>query len=316
MNKPRIVFFGTPLFAVIVLEALKNEGLLPIAIITVPDAPAGRGLNPAPSLSKTWAQENAAPILQPIKLKDESFLSSVKDLRPDLFVVASYGKIVPPQLLAIPPKGTINVHPSLIPKYRGPSPIEGAMLADEEKTGVTILLTDELMDHGPILAQEELNAPLSDLDFAQAERLLAELGGKLLVKTIPLWIAGKITPQEQKHADATYTKKILKEDGHLDWNENAAVLSRKIRTLNPWPGTFTFWFKNKKQARLIIVNVDIVSNSADKKLGEVFLIDGQMAIACGNGALSIKNLRAEGKKTTSSEEFLRGNSSILGQILR
>ncbi|MEK7647247.1 MAG: methionyl-tRNA formyltransferase [Patescibacteria group bacterium] len=316
MNKPRIIFFGTPLFAVIVLEAMKNGQLSPVAIVTTPDAPTGRSLKPMPPLSKIWAQENNVPVLQPTKLKEGLFLSSLKNLNPDLFVVASYGKIMPPELLAIPPKGTINAHPSLIPKYRGPSPIEGAMLAGEEKTGVTILLTDELMDHGPILAQEVLDIPLSGLDFTQTEYLLAELGGKLLVKTIPLWTDGKITPQEQKHTDASYTKKILKEDGHLNWQEDSEILFRKIRTLNPWPGAFTFWRKNKKLARLLIINADITLKPADKKSGEVFLIDKQMAVACGNGALLIKDLQLEGKKTMPSQEFLHGNNAILEQILQ
>lgn len=316
MSKPRIIFFGTPLFAVIVLETMKDGKFPPVAVVTTPDSPAGRGLKPVFPPSKMWAQDNNIPVLQPARLKDELFLLSLKNLNPDLFVVASYGKIMPPELLAVPQKGTINVHPSLIPKYRGSSPIEGAMLAGEEKTGVTILLTDELMDHGPVLAQETLNTTLSELDFTRAEKLLAELGGKLLVKTIPLWIGGKITPQEQKHEDATYTKKILKEDGHLNWQENAEILFRKIRTLNPWPGTFTFWSKNEKTARLLILNAGIAPKPADKKSGEVFLVDGQMTVACGKGALLIKNLQPEGKKAMFSQEFLRGNSAILGQILQ
>lgn len=311
VKKPRIVFLGTPKFAVSILEYLANSDFLPILIITSPDAKKGRGMKITPPSVKVWAKKNNIDVLQPEKLKDKEFLTKISKLSPDLFIVASYGKIIPPELLAIPKNRTINVHPSLLPKYRGASPISSLILDGDKETGVTIMLVDEEMDHGSILSQQKLNMSIDNFTFLQLEENLAKLGGKLLIDTIPLWLSGKITPEKQVHASATYTKKIIKNDGHIDWNKTAEEILRKILALNPWPGTFTFY--NKK--RLVIKSAKILQNDKDKKPGEIFLFDDRLAVACGNGAILVEQLQIEGGKEINSKDFLLGNKNAVGNIL-
>jgi len=309
---PKIIFFGTPDFALPALDALKNAGITPVVVVASTDAPKGRGMNTTPPPTKVWAQKNEVPVLQPEKIRDnKDFFDKLRGYSPDLFVVASYGKILPQTLLDIPKHGTLNIHPSLLPKYRGPSPIHGAMLAGDKKTGVTIMLVDEEMDHGPILKISDLKVQISDLTFTELEKKLAELGAELLIKTIPKWIAGEIKPEEQRHDSATYTKKIKKEDGHIDWDVPAEEADRKIRALNPWPGAFAF--QNNK--RLIIRSANILDSNQDKNPGEVFIYNEDIAIACKSGALLINRLQQEGKKEADSRDFLRGNKDIIGNIL-
>ena len=238
-NSPKIVFFGTPSFAHRILEALVEAGYMPVAVVTSPSKQKGRGLVVTDPPVKTYAKKEGIPVLQPEKLKDEKFLEELRILRPDIFIVASYGKILPAVLLAIPAHGTSNVHPSLLPKHRGPSPIQTTILAGEKQTGVTIILLDAEMDHGPILSQKELEFPISNFQFQKLHDILANLGGKLLIETIPKWIAGIITPQEQDHEKATYTKLLTKEDGRIDWLKSAEEIDCMVRALNPWPSTWS-----------------------------------------------------------------------------
>ncbi|MEK7596065.1 MAG: methionyl-tRNA formyltransferase [Patescibacteria group bacterium] len=318
MNKiktPKIVFFGTPEFAVMVLNKLKNAGLTPILIITRQDAKKGRGLKFSPSPVKLWAEKNNVEFWKPENLKNEKFLEKLRSLKAELFIIASYGKILPAALLNVPPSGAVNVHPSLLPKYRGPSPMENAILDGAEKTGVTIMLVDEETDHGPILAQQELEFSISGFQFSKLETVLAELGSNLLIETIPKWLNNKIKPKEQNHAEATYTQKIKKEDGQIDWNKSAEAIERKVRALNPRPGTFTFWKKKGRLTRLIIIEAKTIENKNNKKAGEVFEKDGEFAVAAGKDALLIKRLKPEGKKEIASRDFLRGERQILNSQL-
>src|SRR3989338_5002341 len=236
----KIVFFGTPAFAVTILQALIDAHMPPIAIVTAPDKPAGRGRRLSSPPVKELADKRHIPLLQPEKLKDEIFLETLRNYAADIFVIAAYGKILSQTLLDIPPKGVINVHPSLLPQHRGPSPIQSAILAGDNAMGVTLMLTDKEMDHGPILAQQELEFPISNFQFPKLHHELANLGGKMLVNTLPRWIAGEITPQEQEHKKATYTKLLSKEDGHFDWTKSAEEIDRMVRALNPWPGTWSY----------------------------------------------------------------------------
>jgi len=230
-SKPKIVFFGTPEFSVKILEALGAAGLTPVLIITAPDKPRGRKMRFSPSPVKKWAQEKNIPV--------EHNYDSLKLASADLFVVASFGKILPKKILDIPKHGTLNVHPSLLPKLRGASPIQSAILRGEKETGVTIMLIGEGVDNGPILSQQKLEFPISNFQFLELEDKLAELGGKLLVETIPKWLNGKIKPQAQDPSKATYTKLITKKDGEIDWNEKPEIIDRKIRAFTPWPGAYT-----------------------------------------------------------------------------
>ncbi len=301
MNNMKYVFLGTDNFSVNVLDQLKISGFLPSLIITVPDRKSGRGQKIQSPLIKSWASINDVPILQPEKL-DTDAEQQIKSIIPDskLFIVASYGKIIPKIILDIPQKGTLNVHPSLLPKYRGASPIETAILNDDKKTGVTIMLMDEKMDHGPIITQESH-------DFAEwpmktlAEKDLAIQGGKLLSEAINPWILGEITAKEQSHDKASYTQKITKEDGRVDFEiiKNIICLSGenksradyaeerklflKIQALNPWPGVYFTINHLGKEIRVKIIDADWVDNK-----------------------IIIKNLRPEGRNSTDLKSFISG----------
>lgn len=255
-RKIKFVFWGTDNFSVFVLEELKKKSLKPTLIVTSPDRPAGRGQKIQSPLVKKWAEVEKIHFLQPEKL-DEDFIKKIKFGNWDLFVLASYGKIIPQKILEIPKFGTLNVHPSLLPLYRGASPIESAMLDDSQKTGVTIMLMDEKMDHGPIINQEIINFetwPTKNL----VEEKLAKAGGRLLAESMKLWFFGKIKAQEQDHDLATFTKKIQKEDGLIDLTANSRKNFLKVQALNPWPGAYFFVEKNGQKRRVKITKADYV----------------------------------------------------------
>ena len=227
-SKIKIAFWGAPEFSVKILEALKGAGLAPDLIITNPDKPVGRKMILTPPPAKQWAEKNNILFWQPVKI-DADFILKFSEFKSDLCIVASYGKILPKEILDIPEYKFINVHPSLLPKLRGPSPIQSAILSGEKETGVTIMLMNEKMDEGPILAQRKLEFSIFNFQFSKLEEELAKLGGKLLVETIPKWINGKIKPQEQNHGEAAYTKKLKKGDGLI----KSRRVSGNYRAQNP-----------------------------------------------------------------------------------
>jgi len=237
-----------------------------------------------PPDTKIWAKKNKIDVLQPTKLKDIEFLNEIKKTDWDLFIVASYGKIIPQEILNIPKYGTINVHPSLLPRLRGASPMQSAILK-EDKTGMTIMLMDAEMDHGPILMQEVLDIFNWPPNIKELENIMAKLGGKLLNKTIPLWIEGKIKPQKQNHSEATYIDKIDKKEALIDFNDNPYWNYRKIKALQNYKPHF-FIKKNEKNIRIIIK--------------EAKFIDGELLIT---------RVLPEGKKEMNYQDFLRGNNT-------
>lgn len=280
-NSPHIAFFGTSDFSVVILEHLKKEGLLPALIVTAPDKPQGRKLVVTPPPVKVWAEQEQMKIIQP-----ESLREIPKEIRAkewDLFIVVSYGKILPKELLEIPLRGTLNVHPSLLPKFRGASPIQSAILEDEQDTGVTIMLLDDKMDHGPIVAQASVTTLDWPPPFRVLEALLADVGGSLLAETILPWLNGEIKEEKQDHDLATYTKKITKEDGLLDLEANPYENFLKIRALEKWPGTYYFEKYNDKEVRV--------------KITEAVLEDNKLVL---------KKVIPEGKKEMSYEDFKHG----------
>ncbi len=256
-------FFGTDEFSVIVLDELKKAGFLPALIVTATDKKMGRGMRLTPPPAKLWAEKNNIPFLQPEKLNDELHYK-LKTNDYGLFVVASYGKILPKSILDMPTYGVLNVHPSLLPLYRGPSPIESQILDDAKEVGVTIMKMDEEMDHGPVLARQELEFPISNFQFpnkfkiqnskfkipnyTELHDILAHLGGALLAETIPRWLAGDITPREQDNAKATYTKKITKADGLISLGDASETLWRKFRAFSSWPSVY--FFKDNKRVKI------------------------------------------------------------------
>jgi len=255
-NNVKFVFFGTPDLAVFVLEELEKGGLLPCLVVTAPDRPAGRGMKLTPPPVKVWAEERNIPVLQPEKL-DSDFIdllvatqgltssrpadSSRTDLSRDyqLFIVAAYGKIIPQSVLNVPEHGALNVHPSLLPKYRGASPLQSTILSGDTETGVTIILMDEDMDHGPIVGIKNYELGMME-NAEQLGEALFRIGGEMLVDVIPKWIAREIAPQEQDHDKATYTKKIAKEDGLIDLDGDSETNWLKFRAYHPWPGVYFF----------------------------------------------------------------------------
>jgi len=277
VEKPKIVFFGTPEFSVKILEAMDKAGLKPKAIVTAPDKPKGRKMELTPSHVKIWGDKHKIKVLQPEKLKDFK-------INADLFVVASYGKILPKTLLESPKHGTINVHPSLLPRLRGPSPIQSAILKGEEKTGMTIIKMNEKMDEGAMLAQKEIDTPINITTYKILEDILAKLGGKMLVEVIPKWINGEIDPEKQDHAKATYCRMINKRDGEIKKDDPLDEIDKKIRALNPWPGIYTF----SKGKRIIIVDASLRGRS-----------------------IEIKRVKPEGKKEMDYKEYLKGNPPII-----
>lgn len=289
-KKISVAFFGTPDFSVKILEELQESGFGPALIITNPDEPKGRKLILTPPPVKLWAEKKQVKYIQPKNLK---IIPEELDASFDLFIVAAYGKIIPKKVLDLPKFGTLNVHPSLLPKYRGASPIQSAILNGDEETGASIMLLDEELDHGPILAQEKLTLKNSSPTFTELRNRLAEISGRLLVKTIPEWVDGKIQAKEQDHELATFTKKIEKEDGFIPAEdilspnlseEKTLYIDRKVRALNPDPGTFTILRSREKEVRIKITETNIT----DKKL-------------------VIKKIIPEGKREMSWEEFLNGN---------
>lgn len=233
----------------------------------------------------------------------------------DLIVVGFYGKILSKKMLEMPKYGALNVHPSLLPKYRGPSPVQNVILNNETKTGVTIILMDEKVDHGPMIAAESFEIGSRKFTAPELTKELWELGGDLLVKTIPKWIAGEIKPIPQSHEDATYTKILRKQDGHIDWNKSAQDIERQIRAFTPWPGSFTLW----DGRRLKITSVSISTPPAPQPLppGQTFADQARkIAVQTARGIVHIEKLQPEGKNEIPSRAFLNGHPEIIGAILR
>ena len=282
---PNIVFFGTPDIAVFVLEELEKIGIVPSLIVTNPDAPQGRKMIMTETPVAQFAHAHGIPVLKPASLRDAEITKTLEHSGAELFIVAAYGKIIPNAILNIPTHGTLNMHPSLLPKLRGASPIRSAILTNEYPTGVSIMMLTEGLDEGPILAQEVIDIPDSEWPIRGRvlDEKLARAGGTLLGETIPQWIEGLISPQEQSAEGATYCTKITKEMGLINLAEDPVFNLRKIRAFDGWPGTYYFHESDNKRIRVKICDAEIE-----------------------NGKLVITRVIPEGKKEMSYTDFLRG----------
>lgn len=301
---------GTPDFAVPILNKLINSEYKPIAVITEPDKKVGRKQILTPPPVKVLAEKHNIPVLQPEKIRDSKL--EIRDLKPDLIIIAAYGQIIPAEILNIPKYGCLNVHPSLLPKYRGSSPIQTAILNGDEKTGVTIMQVTEKMDAGPILANSEIQISKSDTT-EELSKKLSKVGAQLLIETLPKYLSGEIKPQPQDDTQATYCQLIKKEDGHINWNKKADEIERMTRAFHPWPGTFTFW--NSKLIK-IFPPINYQLSTINYRPGIIFLTsDKKLAIACKDGYLIVEKLQLEGKKTTSAKDFLNGHPNFIGSQL-
>lgn len=261
MERESITFayFGSEGISIIVLEELLAAELLPTLIVAPPDRPKGRKMIVTAPEIKEWAIEHSIPYIQPKDLKDNLPLE-LTDFDWDVFIVVSYGKILSKELLALPLHGTLNVHPSLLPKFRGPSPIQSAIVTDAKETGVTLMLLDEKMDHGPILAQAKVTVEDWPPKVSMLAALLGQVGGELLVETLPEWLNGNIKPEEQDHERATFIKKIKKEDGLINLGEDAYKNLLKIRAYEKWPGTYFFVKRGGKNIRVKIIDAKVENN--------------------------------------------------------
>lgn len=313
----RLIFFGTSGFAsgapgekraLPVLDALARGNFDIVAVVTQPDRPVGRDQHLEAPPVKVRAQELGLPVLQPETIKGAELPSS------ELGVVAAYGKIIPKEILDHFPKGVLNVHPSLLPKYRGPTPIQTAIAKGDSQTGVSIILLDEEMDHGPILAQEVVKI-LPEETTPALETRLAEVGADLLVRTMPKWRAGEITPQPQDHASATYTKMLTRDDGRINWSESAEVIARKLRAFTPWPGIWTQWKGTRVKILAALSSHFHTLEHGSALPGAVVRGKDALEIICGSGTLAITALQPEGGRPMTAEEFLRGHAEIAEDML-
>ena len=297
---------GTPPLAATVLDALlAGAGLKVLAVVTQPDQPRGRDMKLQPSAVKELALARNLPVLQPARARDPFFVDQVRALQPDLIVVAAYGQILPQALLDVPRFGCLNVHTSLLPKYRGAAPIQWAILNGDSETGVTIMKMDAGLDTGAIVSEEVTRITAEDTAQTLHDRL-AGIGGALLLRTIPDYVGGSIIARPQPVEGASYARKIQKEDGRLDWSLPARVLWNRVRGLTPWPGTFTFLQRNPAPVLLKVWRAE-VAGPASRTPGEIVSTEGgDVVIACGEGSLRILELQREGGKRLSAQAFLAG----------
>lgn len=310
-KKLKIIFAGTPEFAVPYLEGLlADPDFLVLGAITQADKPSGRNQELSAPPIKLSAEKNDLRIWQPEKLRqNENIVSELKKAEPDLLIVVAYGQIIPQDILDLFPKGAINVHPSLLPKYRGASPIQSAILNGEKETGISIMLMDTKMDHGPILAQEKF-ALTGEETNASLHLRLAESGVRLLIETIKCFVEGRIEPVPQNNDEATFCATIAKEDGRINWNKSAQEIKRKIYAFYPWPATCTTLDGQRMKIfpPVVLNNSDI--NHGEESIGKLQIIDGELSVKCGYGELVLKKIQLEGKKEIPVEDFIRGHNNI------
>jgi methionyl-tRNA formyltransferase len=304
---------GTPEFAVPSLEGLISTGYEVVAVYTQPDKAAGRGRVVEESPVKKAALRHNLNVFQPINMKSAETRAQLADLKPDAIVVAAYGQILPPSVLEIPPFGCINIHPSLLPKYRGVAPVPAAILNGDEFIGVSIMLLDKGVDTGPVLTNVHVPVATRDTAGSLMEKL-AHTGAQLLLDTLPGWFRKEIKPQPQNSADASYTKILTKEAGEIDWKLPAISIWRRVRAYQPWPGCYTRW----QGKQLKILEAVPLAGGDNQEPGCVVTIKDSAAafgVTTGDGILGVVKLQLEGKKVVTAREFLNGQRQLIGAVL-
>ncbi len=298
-KKINIVFWGTSDFAKIILEQLLTIKNLSIAtVVSQPDKPVGRKKILTPSPVKIIAQQYKLNVLQPKKL-DDIFYKTLKNINADLFIVVAYGKIIPLNIINLPPYKTINVHPSLLPQYRGPAPIQYALLNNDTQTGISIMLIDEKMDHGPIISN--LQFPISNADtYITLSKKMATYSAQLLIKTIPDYISGKVKPRAQDHHQATYSKIIKKEDGLITSDKTAQQIYNMWRAYHPWPGIYL-------ATKIKLINIKPVNLIHRKQPLKIFSNNHNLFMACANNTtLQIETIQPVNKKPMDAKSYING----------
>ncbi len=280
----KIGFFGTGPLAITVLETLSRDyKILPALIVTQPDKEAGRGLTLTKGAVKIFAEEKNIPLLQPATLKDADIAEKLSGFGCDIFLVVSYGKIIPENIIESPRYKTVNLHPSVLPKYRGPSPVQATILSNDTDCGITLMLIDKEVDHGPILAQDVFPFEATETTSVALQAMLGTIGARLVADALPLYIEGSLKPHEQEHEKATYTRKIEKEEGEIFLDSDPKKNILKFNAHYGWPGTYFFYSHKNKPIRVLVTDASYEE-----------------------GRFILKNVKPEGKKEMSFEEFVRG----------
>jgi methionyl-tRNA formyltransferase len=302
---------GSPRFAVPSLEYLVSGGYEVAAVYTQPDRTGGRGRSLAASPVKEAALALGLTVVQPESLKAPDAVEQLADFKPEIIVVAAFGQMLPESVLSLPRLGGLNVHASLLPKFRGASPVAAAILAGEGFSGVSIMLIEERMDSGPVLARAQI--PIADIDTTDSlGEKLSVVGAGLLGEVLVGWTRGELSPQPQDEAKATYCRPIAKDDGEIDWYLSALEIWRRVRAFYPWPGCFTRW----RGKTLKIIEAAPLSPKTSAKAGEVVALDsGGFGIGSGEGTLNVLKVQLEGKQALSAAEFLRGQRDFIGAVL-
>ena len=310
----RVIYMGTPAFSIPPLERLVESGYQVVGVYTQPDKPAGRGRNVVASPIKSYAEGRDLRVLQPISLRSAEANRELAGLKPDIIVVAAYGRILPPQVVQLPPWGCVNVHPSLLPLHRGPSPVAFTLLEGDDAAGVTLMLLDEGMDSGPIIAQEENAILPHDTVATLTDRLFRE-GAELLVRSLPFYLRSDIVARPQVEAQATYARKLTKEDGTIQWGLPAVTLWRQVRAYAPWPGSYTRW-----QGKLLkVLDAVPLPGGEGTQPGAVTLLESvapaPVGVVTRDGILGLKRVQLEGKKDVDARDFLLGHGGFVGSTL-
>lgn len=304
-----IIFLGTPEYAVPYLEGLIQADMKPSAVFSQPDRPVGRKQVVEPTPVKRTALANDIPVLQPEDIRTAEWVERIKALTPDLIVVVAFGQIIPQAILDIPPKGCVNVHPSLLPRHRGASPLQETILQGDAETAVTIMLMDYKMDHGPILAQEKIQLTNTETSEALFSKTIA-VGVPLLVSTLNNWLTGSLQPTTQDDSLATYTRLLTRDSGKVGWSKGCIEIERQIRALNPWPGTWCD-FNGK---RLKIFSSARYQKLTPHQQGTFCHDDNHLLVVCADGVLELTDVQLEGKKRLSGAEFVQGYKKLLTAI--
>ena len=307
---------GTPEFAVPSLEHLILNRYQVVAVYTQPDKTAGRGRSLVSSPVKMAAINWKLPVVQPVSVKEAGVVAQLADFTPDVIVVAAFGQILPPAVLDIPTYGCINIHPSLLPEFRGASPVAAAILAGSEFTGVSLMLMDRGLDIGPVLARAQISISVWDTTGSLTSKL-SLAAAQLLLEVLPGWFRGEITPRPQDDAKASYSSVFSKKDGEIDWQLSAADIWRRVRAFHPWPGCYTRW-QGRQLKILEAVPLPGPSRMGSIEAGQVVALNREgvvFGVSTGDGILGVSRVQLEGKRVVSATEFLRGQRQFIGARL-
>jgi len=316
----KVIYMGTPSFSIPPLELLVESGEQVVGVYTQPDRPAGRGRTVLPSPVKIYAEEQGLRVIQPTSLGAADTYSELASLKADIIVVAAYGRILPREVVNLPGLGCVNIHPSLLPRHRGPSPVASTILEGDDVTGVTVMRLDEGMDSGPIIAQEERPILPEDTVVTLTDRLFRE-GAKLLAQCLPAYSRGNLVPRPQENALATYARKLTKEDGIIQWRLSAETLWRQVRAYSAWPGSYTRWqgkLLKVVEAMPLPAHANPATSNGDPP-GTVVRLEPDsstsVGVVTGDGILGLKRVQLEGKKDVGARDFLQGHEAFQGSIL-